>query len=327
MNEFALKFTMIEMTEGMVDICLNLLIAFFGIAFVWNLFNSFLKTGNSTSLSSIFSLFISAFLIILYIPVVNISLGFTQAMADLFPSPDIGVLWSNTWTEWMGAAWSFLKGENWNILQKIVAGNGTYLIKKIIEYMQLITIGILVVVGPLALLMDILPIFKGTAIKWLLGLIIVGMWSVTMGILDQFFYSYLNLYSSATPHYFIGGIGTPFGDAGMVFHTIICCVFMLLYFLVPFITTLWIGRSDAASLGGKAFSIAALGTAIAIRGATMGVSAMSTAPAAIAKQAVSTANNNSAMGTRPDTQAHNPAIHNRSSSASPSRSRQLPEPL
>jgi len=328
MNEYTLRYTMIEMTEGMVSICLNLLIAFFGLAFVWNVFNSILKTGKLTNLSSIFSLFISAFLLVLYIPVVNVAIVFTQGFADLFPSPNIGVLWSNTWSEWMNAAWQFVKGENSNILQKIVAGNATYLIRKAIEYLQLLTISILVVVGPLALLMDIVPIFKGTAIKWFLGLIIVGMWSVTFGVLDQLFYGYLNLYSATTPHLYFATITVPFADGGMIFHSIICAVFMLLYFLVPFITTLWIGRSDAASLGGKVFSIGALGAAIAIRGATMGSSAMRTAPAAVAQQAAPAVTNSTGYGTRPDTgtRQHNPAIYNRPHNPNP-KPRTLPEPL
>jgi len=325
MNEFALRWTMMSLTQQTVDVCLTLLAAFFGIALIWNVFNSMMKTGRLTSLGTIFGLFVSAILLVLYIPIVNMAMLFTQGMADLFPSPDIGVLWSNTWSDWMAAGWSFVKGENFNIFQKIVAGNGTYLIRKIIEYLQLLTIAILVVVGPLALLMDLIPVFKGTAIKWFLGLITVGMWSVTFGILDQFFYGYLNLYSLATPHFYLFNVGGPFADSGMIFHTLISCVFMLLYFLVPFITALWIGRSDAASLGGKMFSIGALGAAIAIKGATMGAGAMATAPAAVAQKAAASLSHSASMGSRPDlSQSHHPNSYGRNGNNNqPQRS--LPE--
>jgi len=325
MNEFALRMIMIDMTNGMVEICLNLVIAFFGIGFIMNIFNSILRTGNLTNLSTIISLFISVILLVMYIPIVNVAIGFSESIASFFPSPDIGVLWSNTWSDWMASAWSFVKGENSNILQKMVAGNVTYLIRKIIEYLQLLTISILVVVGPLALLMDLIPLFKGTAIKWFLGLISVGMWSVTFGILDQFFYGYLNLYAQERPHFYLFNVGGPFVDSGMIFHTLISCVFMLLYFLVPFITTLWIGRSDAASLGGKMFSIGALGAAIAIKGATMGAGAMATAPAAIAQKSAAALSHSASMGSRPDlSQSHHPSSYGRNGNNS-QRQRRLPE--
>lgn len=270
MNEYAFRQTMLALTQLTVDIALALVGAFIAIAFLWNMLTALIKTGKPAKLGTLISLFISAFILVLYAPILGITLTFTSGVSEMLPPTDIGVLWSNTWTDWMNNVWLFVKGENMNIMQKIIAGNGTYLIRKVIEYLQIIILGLLTVFGPLAILFDVIPIFKGSAIRWYMSITSIGLWSLTFNVLDQFFHGYLNMYSEVNGHNWLTIAAGPFQDQGMLFHTIICIVFMILYCLVPFITTLYIARTDAAALGGKIFSIAALGTAVAVKAGTLG---------------------------------------------------------
>lgn len=271
MNDFALKETMVRLTQSNVNICLGLLGVFFMVALMHSIIKNLIQ-GEPTKIVPIISLFISCFLLIIYVPIVNGITIFTNGMAELFPAPDLAEAWQTSWSDWMGAAWSFVKGDNMNFTQKLVAANGTYLIKLLMNYIQDFTLYFMFVVGPISFLFDLFPLFRGTANRWFIYTFSIAMWDVTFAILDQFLYGYLTLYNDVNPHMWMGL--TPFADGGMIYHTITCLMFMIMYIFVAFLTTLYVTRSDAAALGAKVFSVAALGTAIAVRGATMGMSAV-----------------------------------------------------
>jgi hypothetical protein len=59
------------------------------------------------------------------------------------------------------------------------------IIRTIIDYIRDVFLGIMVIVGCIAILLSILPLFKGLFTKWLKLYIAITLWAVTISILDR----------------------------------------------------------------------------------------------------------------------------------------------
>jgi len=257
----------IEMVGTTHNIALALLSIFFAVALVWNFVQGFIKSGKPVILSSLITMLISALFVILYIPILNGIGAVTCGVINSFPEYDtVSVAYGGTLEEWgMNTLALFFNDES--SLERLVMANGVGMIKLVIGFLRAIVIAFLAVVGPLAVVLDLLPLFRGTALKWFKGIVIVALWGVTLKILDGFLFTYISDYNGGSSWTFWFGeeIGT---DSGLSFFLTSVC-FIVMYLLVPFLTSLYIGSSMVSGMAGKMFSIATLGTAMAVKGTAM----------------------------------------------------------
>lgn len=260
--EPAIREITVELIGVSHNIALVLLSGLFALALVWNYVQGFIKSGRPVILSTFMGLVLSALFVVFYIPILNGIGTVTCGLIQSFPTYDQTLsLYSDSWSMWG----DFISTEtNW--AEKLVMGNAVGIIKNIINFLRAIVIAFLAVVGPLAVAMDIVPLFKGTALKWFKGIVIVALWGLTIKILDGFLFKYLDTYQSGSAwSYFFGFDPTALTDS--LSFTLTSVTFLILYILVPFLTSLYIGSSAAGGAASKIFSIAALGSAVAMRSA------------------------------------------------------------
>ena len=116
-----------------------------------------------------------------------------------------------------------------NIMDWIVS-NATQLIivvaRAIVYAIREIYMMFLMAVGPIALLLSMFPILQGSAVHWFKSYISVGLWALTMSVLDLLLNTYLDRMLSTN------------NDSGLVIMNI---GIMLMYLSVPYITSKFIG--------------------------------------------------------------------------------------
>nr|WKN38702.1 conjugal transfer protein TraG N-terminal domain-containing protein [Tunicatimonas sp. TK19036] len=144
---------------------------------------------------------------------------------------------------------------NW--LLALLEGSFVHIVRKGIELIRLVLLGFLYVVGPLAIGLSVIPGFNSLAMKWLQSYLTVQFWSVTLIILDT-------LVSQFNSLYFNGLLfSNQLGAANFV---LVSLVIVILYFMVPHLTSYYLGHSHAAIFQSRVFSTALLGAGMAFQG-------------------------------------------------------------
>nr|WKN34423.1 conjugal transfer protein TraG N-terminal domain-containing protein [Tunicatimonas sp. TK19036] len=142
-------------------------------------------------------------------------------------------------------------------LLSLLEGSFVYVVRKGIELIRLVLLGFLYVVGPLAIGLSILPGFHSLAMKWLQSYLTVQFWSVTLIILDT-------LVSQFNSLYFNGLLFS--NELGATNFVLVSLVIVILYFMVPHLTSYYLGHSHAAIFQSRVFSTALLGSGMAFQG-------------------------------------------------------------
>jgi hypothetical protein len=117
-----------------------------------------------------------------------------------------------------------------------------------------VMVSFLYAVGPLALALSIIPMFKQLATKWLQSFIYVHFWYLTMAVLDLLFKVYLQSYNS--PNLTAGGATTSeivmtTQNGGLLTYLLTNCVVIISYLLTPYLTSLYVGQSGAGAFMSK----------------------------------------------------------------------------
>ena len=144
---------------------------------------------------------------------------------------------------------------NW--LLALLEGSFVHVVRKGIEIIRLVLLGFLYVVGPLAIGLSIIPGFNSLAMKWLQSYLTVQFWSVTLIILDTLVAEFNTLYLN-------GLLFT--NELGAANFVLVSLVIVILYFLVPHLTSYYLGHSHAAIFQSRVFSTALLGAGMAYQG-------------------------------------------------------------
>lgn len=142
-------------------------------------------------------------------------------------------------------------------------------VRYIILSLRDVLVSFLYAVGPLALALSIIPMFKSLASKWLQSFIYVHFWYLTLGVLDLLFKVYLQSYASMTLPTAGNSemsVYTFSGNDNMMNYLITNIVVILCYILVPYLTSFYVGSSHAGAFMSKMVGIA---TAAAGVGAKM----------------------------------------------------------
>ena len=185
---------------------------------------------------------------------------FMQRLADmwnlLLPGAQNGELPSNM-EELYESFTRLMQFDIVNWLLALLEGSFVYIVRKGIELIRLVLLGFLYIVGPLAIGLSVIPGFNSLAMKWLQSYLTVQFWSVTLIILDT-------LVSQFNSLYFNGLLFS--NELGATNFVLVSLVIVILYFLVPHLTSYYLGHTQAAIFQSRVFSTAMLGAGLAFQG-------------------------------------------------------------
>ncbi|MCR5890574.1 conjugal transfer protein TraG N-terminal domain-containing protein [Hymenobacter sp. J193] len=139
-----------------------------------------------------------------------------------------------------------------NILLQLVTGEVVLLIRQIMQFIQQFILGFLFVCGPISICLSVIPSFGQLAMKWLQNFLAVQFWGLSFALLDLL-YTY---YTSSNTTF--GGVFA--GPAAVEQDTkqlVVSVAFIMLYLMVPYLTSLIIGSSAAQSFVGSVVGMAA----------------------------------------------------------------------
>ena len=148
-----------------------------------------------------------------------------------------------------------------NILLQLVTGEVVLLIRQIMQFIQQFILGFLFVCGPISICLSVIPSFGQLAMKWLQNFLAVQLWGLSFALLDL-----LYTYYTASNTSFGGVFGGPVAVEQDTKQLIVSVAFIMLYLMVPYLTSLIIGSSAAqgfvGSVVGMAASAAAAGAGV-----------------------------------------------------------------
>ena len=153
-----------------------------------------------------------------------------------------------------------------NLLQSFAMGGVASIARKLMELFRQTILGFLYIIGPIAISLSVLPVFGQLAKKWFQNYLSVQCWSITLIILDNLVVLYRNL----TQHRLGLMTGLSVSEAveklDMVLITIVIAI---LYLMVPYLTSLFVGQTQSAVYPAKVVATGAAATILAAKGAAM----------------------------------------------------------
>jgi signal transduction histidine kinase len=152
-----------------------------------------------------------------------------------------------------------------DLMQSFVLGGIASIARKLIEIFRQTLLGFLYVVGPIALTMSVLPGFGKLLLKWFSHYLSVQFWSVTLVILDNLVVLYTDLSKMRTSVM----SGLSLSEASEKIDILLLnIVITVLYFMVPYLTSLFIGQSSTGMFQSRALGLATAGAMLLTRGST-----------------------------------------------------------
>lgn len=171
-----------------------------------------------------------------------------------------------------------------SLLQSVALGGIASIARKLMELLRQTLLGLLYVTGPIAISLSVLPFFGQLVQKWFQNYLTVQCWSITLIILDNIvvLYRHLSQHRLGLMH------GLSVSEASEKLDMIlITLIIALLYFMVPYLTSLFIGQAQSAmyparvlATGAGAAVLTAQGAAVMSGAAGMASAATSSASAA-----------------------------------------------
>ena len=150
-----------------------------------------------------------------------------------------------------------------NILLQLITGEVVLLIRQIMQFIQQFILGFLFVCGPISICLSVVPAFGQLAMKWLQNFLAVQLWGLSFALLDLL-YTFYTTSNSTFGGVFDTSVTASETDTKQL---IVSVAFIMLYLMVPYLTSLIIGSSAAqgfvGSVVGMAASAAAAGAGVA----------------------------------------------------------------
>lgn len=167
----------------------------------------------------------------------------------------------------------------------------------LIDLIRQVLLGFLYVVGPISLMLSTIPGFSGLAMKWFQSYLSVQFWSVTLAILDALANVIAKSYELAP--------AALTSDVALIAVNI---VIVIMYFMVPYLTSFMMGQAASGQFLSKVVGMAASGAKMAGSMASGGVGTIGSFAAKGATGAMSTAS--SAINTASSIGNSSPSGHN-----------------
>jgi hypothetical protein len=142
-----------------------------------------------------------------------------------------------------------------NLITEFFTTTTVLFIRQIVLFIRQFVLGFLYVVGPLAICLSVVPAFAGLAGKWLQNFIAVQFWALTMNLLDLIYTNFAD--QNTTVGGVLGGMvlpGQTYNDAQFL---VMSVAFIILYCMVPTLTSYFIGSTAVQSFMGAVVGMAA----------------------------------------------------------------------
>ncbi|WP_460615633.1 hypothetical protein [Hymenobacter seoulensis] len=150
------------------------------------------------------------------------------------------------------------------LMTRLFTATTVLIIRKIMTFIQQFILGFLYVCGPIAMTLSVIPSFGQLAMKWLQNFLAVQMWGLTFVLLDTLYKFYAE--SARAPGGLFGNIvNGPQQSVDDQMFMLTSVAFVLLYVMVPYLTSLFIGSSAAQGFIGSMTGMA-VGAATAAAG-------------------------------------------------------------
>lgn len=177
--------------------------------------------------------------------------------------------------DWIQNWWGLATAMSWQALGILIRA-GMIVFKNIVYAYMLI-------VGPIPLVLSLIPGFQGMAAHWMKNFIVVCYWNVTIGLLDALMQA-LNVQILAD---------IAFGGDEEMTIGLLTAFSAIMYFFVPYLSSLAIGQTVVAMAGSK-MVMAPLATAVGIT--RLAASGGSSAGKAVTQKTAHTNSKSSAVG-------------------------------
>jgi hypothetical protein len=150
------------------------------------------------------------------------------------------------------------------LMTRLFTATTVLIIRKIMTFIQQFILGFLYVCGPIAMTLSVVPTFGQLAMKWLQNFLAVQMWGLTFVLLDTLYKFYAE--SARAPGGLFGNIvNGPQQSVDDQMFMLTSVAFVLLYVMVPYLTSMFIGSSAAQGFIGSMTGMA-VGAATATAG-------------------------------------------------------------
>ncbi|MCR5890325.1 hypothetical protein LRS06_21600 [Hymenobacter sp. J193] len=142
-------------------------------------------------------------------------------------------------------------------LLELATGTIAQLIQVCMLFIQAFLAGFLFVVGPIAFTLSMLPGWGGLMKSWFQSFLSVNLWTVTFAIINKLFaqYSAAMAALAASKITTVDQYFAAYASDGQ--YQVACIIFIVMYLMVPYMTSLIVGSSAAQSFVGAAAGLVA----------------------------------------------------------------------
>jgi hypothetical protein len=250
-----------ERTQLIVYSCMLMIPLFMLVRFLWSFGLSFFTSGNMMIDSGFLLRGIFVWLVVAnYLEILDTVSYAIESFKNLIPTTDI-LSRLNDFIEktpvpenqgegmwdFVTNVWNFQTGAYYFVNSLIEQGL-TMVIRIGYEKIQAILIGFLVVVGPISLMLSLIPGMDNLGSYWFKGWFVVNMWSVTLRVLDLIIVTY----NESVYRSMMSG-----GETSILDSLIINLVIFFMYLLVPTLTSYFVGQSATNGFLGKLAGVVA----------------------------------------------------------------------
>lgn len=152
--------------------------------------------------------------------------------------------------------------------------------RAIIEQLGTVYLSFLIIIGPLAYMANIIPMFDGMMKSWMKNYLNASLWFLVLGILDKLLLGFTDLgqimgqvHNEFGGHYAHWTMGKTEGSGANMFKMF---VFSLLYLITPFLASKITGATQSGMFMSKVISVGTLVASKAIGGPIKGLTKLGT---------------------------------------------------
>ncbi|KAA5539647.1 hypothetical protein [Adhaeribacter rhizoryzae] len=142
-----------------------------------------------------------------------------------------------------------------NLITQFFTTTTVLIVRQTVLFIRQFILGFLYVIGPIAICLSVVPAFSGLAIKWLQNFIAVQFWALTMNLLDLIYANFAEQNTIASGMFgSMAMADQSYNDAQFLLMSV---AFIILYIMVPTLTSYFIGSTAVQSFMGAAVGMAA----------------------------------------------------------------------
>ncbi|QNP54457.1 hypothetical protein H9L05_22420 (plasmid) [Hymenobacter qilianensis] len=134
------------------------------------------------------------------------------------------------------------------LMTRLFTATTVLIVREVMLFLQQFILGFLYVCGPIAMTLSVIPAFGQLAIKWLQNFLAVQLWGLTFVLLDTMYSFFAQTQQVAGGILASGGLDQSVKDSKFMLMSV---GFVLLYGMVPWLTSLFIGSSAAQGFAGQ----------------------------------------------------------------------------